>query len=63
MARLFGIIGNRADLMARVFAAEGASLTTKAKGVPLGWGLGFYQGGEVLILLELQQPASPGQVT
>jgi predicted glutamine amidotransferase len=49
MARLFGIIGNRADLMARVFAVEGASLRTKAKGVPLGWGLGFYQGGEVLI--------------
>lgn len=49
MARLFGIIGNRADLMARVFAVEGASLKTKAKGVPLGWGLGFYQGGEVLI--------------
>jgi glutamine amidotransferase len=24
-------------------------LKTKAKGVPLGWGLGFYQGGEVLI--------------
>jgi predicted glutamine amidotransferase len=35
--------------MARVFAVEGASLRTKAKGVPLGWGLGFYQGGEVLI--------------
>src|SRR5271154_3068423 len=49
MARLFGIIGNRADLMARGFAVEGASLTTKAKGAPLGWGLGFYQGGEVLI--------------
>jgi glutamine amidotransferase len=49
MARLFGIIGNRADLMARVFSLEGASLKTKAKGVPLGWGLGFYQGGEVLI--------------
>jgi predicted glutamine amidotransferase len=49
MARLFGIIGNRADLMARVFAVEGATLKTKAKGVPLGWGLGFYQGGEVLI--------------
>jgi len=49
MARLFGIIGNRADLMARVFAVEGASLKTKAKGVPLGWGLGFYQGGEVLM--------------
>ncbi len=49
MARLFGIIGNRADLMARVFSLEGASLKTKAMGVPLGWGLGFYQGGEVLI--------------
>src|SRR5580692_8299110 len=49
MARLFGIIGNRADLMARVFAVEGATLRTKAKGVPLGWGLGFYQGGEVLM--------------
>src|SRR5580693_1527417 len=49
MARLFGIIGNRADLMSRVFAVEGALLRTKAKGVPLGWGLGFYQGGEVLI--------------
>jgi glutamine amidotransferase len=49
MARLFGLIGNRADLMARVFAVEGATLKTKAKGAPLGWGLGFYQGGEVLI--------------
>jgi len=49
MARLFGIIGNRADLMSRVVSLEGASLKTKAKGVPLGWGLGFYQGGEVLI--------------
>jgi glutamine amidotransferase len=49
MARLFGIIGNRADLMSRVFSVEGASLKTKAAGVPLGWGLGFYQGGEVLI--------------
>src|ERR1700690_730827 len=49
MARLFGIIGNRADLMSRVVSLEGASLKTKAQGVPLGWGLGFYQGGEVLI--------------
>jgi glutamine amidotransferase len=49
MARLFGIIGNRADLITRVLAFEGAALRTKAKGATLGWGLGFYQGGEVLL--------------
>jgi glutamine amidotransferase len=49
MARLFGIIGNRPDLAARVLAFEAESLRARAKGAPLGWGLGFYQGGEVLI--------------
>jgi glutamine amidotransferase len=54
MARLFGLIGNRADLGGRVLAVESASLrvdTTKLPGGPrpLGWGLGFYQGGEVLM--------------
>jgi glutamine amidotransferase len=49
MARLFGIIGNRPDLAARVLAFEAESLKARAKGAPLGWGLGFYQGGEVLI--------------
>jgi len=49
MARLFGIIGNRPDLTARVLAFEEAALRARAKGVPLGWGLGFYQGGEVLM--------------
>src|SRR5579864_8627433 len=49
MARLFGIIGNRPDLAARVLAFETEALRARSKGAPLGWGLGFYQGGEVLM--------------
>jgi glutamine amidotransferase len=50
MARLFGIIGNRPDLAARVLAFEAEPLRARSKnGAPLGWGLGFYQGGEVLM--------------
>jgi glutamine amidotransferase len=32
-----------------VFELEQRALTVRAKGVTLGWGLGFYQGGEVLL--------------
>ena len=57
MARLIGLIGNRADLAARVLASESEALQVTAhqsgKGaassVALGWGIGFYQGGEVLM--------------
>src|SRR5580692_11878096 len=49
MARLFGVIGNRPDLTARVMAFEGDALRARSNGGPLGWGLGFYQGGEVLM--------------
>src|SRR5688572_851390 len=49
MARLFGLIGNRADLGGRVLAHESGALRVDARGGPLGWGLGFYQGGEVLM--------------
>ena len=49
MARLFGLIGNRADLAARVLAFEADALRVQSKGTPLGWGVGFYQGGEVLM--------------
>src|SRR5579859_6454509 len=49
MARLFGIIGNRPDLAARVLAFEADALRARSTGAPLGWGLGFYQGGEVLM--------------
>jgi len=50
MARLFGLIGNRADLGGRVLTHEADALRARAHGGPvLGWGLGFYQGGEVLM--------------
>ncbi len=49
MARLFGLIGNRADLGGRVLAFESQALRVHARGTTLGWGLGFYQGGEVLM--------------
>jgi glutamine amidotransferase len=49
MARLFGLIGNRADLASRVFASEKDALAVHSRGGQLGWGIGFYQGGEVLM--------------
>jgi glutamine amidotransferase len=49
MARLFGMIGNRPDLGSRALAFESEPLRARSKGSPLGWGLGFYQGGEVLM--------------
>lgn len=49
MARLFGLIGNRSDLAGRVLAHEADALRVRAGGTPLGWGVGFYQGGEVLM--------------
>ncbi|HEX9296529.1 MAG TPA: class II glutamine amidotransferase, partial [Polyangiaceae bacterium] len=49
MARLFGFVGNRADLGARVLELESKALKVLAKGTTLGWGLGFYQAGEVLL--------------
>jgi glutamine amidotransferase len=49
MARLFGMIGNRPDLAARVLAFEAEALRARTKSAPLGWGIGFYQGGEVLM--------------
>jgi predicted glutamine amidotransferase len=49
MARLFGIIGNRLDLAARFLASEADALRARSSEAPLGWGLGFYQGGEVLM--------------
>ena len=49
MARLFALLGNRADLAGRVLAAEADALRVRSRGTPLGWGMGFYQGGEVLM--------------
>ncbi len=50
MARLFGLIGNRADLAGRVLGFEADALRVRTRpGSQLGWGIGFYQGGEVLM--------------
>ena len=46
MARLFGLIGNRSDLAGRVLAHESDALIARSGGAQLGWGMGFYQGGE-----------------
>ncbi|HEX2673841.1 MAG TPA: class II glutamine amidotransferase, partial [Polyangiaceae bacterium] len=47
---MFGFIGNRPDLGARVLEANAALLRARrTAGDPLGWGLGFYQSGEVLL--------------
>src|SRR5262245_14732177 len=48
MARLVGIIGNRPDLCARVMEIEGRALSVRKK-PGAGWGVGFYQGGEILL--------------
>jgi glutamine amidotransferase len=50
MARMFGFIGNRSDLGARVLTSNAELLRVRRKpGEPLGWGLGFYQAGEILL--------------
>ncbi len=51
MARMFGFIGNRADLGARVLAlhADVLKIPVLAADGPMGWGMGFYQAGEVLL--------------
>ncbi len=50
MARMFGFIGNRADLGARVLELHTAALNVRSEeGQTLGWGIGFYQAGEVLL--------------
>jgi predicted glutamine amidotransferase len=50
MARMFGFIGNRADLGSRVLALQGEVLkVASSPSAPMGWGIGFYQAGEVLL--------------
>ncbi len=50
MVRMFGFIGNRPDLGAHVLESNASVLKVRrTDGEPLGWGLGFYQAGEVLL--------------
>lgn len=47
---MFGFIGNRSDLGARVLGSNAELLRVRRKaGEPLGWGIGFYQAGEILL--------------
>lgn len=51
MARLFAFLANRPDLGAKVLEAEASTInpSPSAGAGPMGWGVGFYQGGEVLL--------------
>jgi glutamine amidotransferase len=50
MARLVGFIGNRPDIGTRVLHLESRHLVVRRKpGIVPGWGVGFYQGGEILL--------------
>jgi glutamine amidotransferase len=47
---MFGFIGNRADLGSRVLALHADVLKVPSTpSAPMGWGIGFYQAGEVLL--------------
>ncbi len=48
MGILIGYMANRADRLADALHQEREALVLAAEGSPSGWGLGFYQGGEVL---------------
>ncbi len=47
--RMFGFVGNRADLAGNVLAATPELLTVERNNEPVGWGVGFYQAAEVLL--------------
>ena len=50
MARHVGFIGNRPDLGPRAVELESHALRVRrAQDVSAGWGIGFYQGGEILL--------------
>lgn len=50
MARLIGFLGNRPDLGARALALDSAAFDVqRPSDGSLSWGLGFYQGGEILL--------------
>ncbi len=48
-ACLVGYLSNRRDRLQATLEREGAVLGPKVTSGPLGWGLGFYQNGEVLL--------------
>lgn len=67
MARLFGFIGNQSELGPKLLGAYAADLCVKFESPQaLGWGVGFYQFGEVLLRrrhLEHTLELDPGVMT
>jgi glutamine amidotransferase len=60
MIRLFAYVGNEPERIKCALYPARAALVTDIGANPDGWGLGFFQGGEVL--LHKQPKAQPGQV-
>ena len=48
MGRLIGYVANRSDRLAAALHQERKAVTPPPATTPTGWGLGFYQNGEVL---------------
>jgi predicted glutamine amidotransferase len=48
MGRLFGYMANRADRLHDALYQEREVIAPSTSAQPSGWGIGFYQGGEVL---------------
>jgi len=48
MAPLIGYMANRADRLGAALYQERAVVTPHTNGTPTGWGIGFYQGDEIL---------------
>lgn len=57
MGRLFGYMANRADRLGDALYQEREVIAPSASITPAGWGIGFYQGGEVL---HKKRPLSEG---
>lgn len=67
MARLFGFIGNRPELGPKVLERYANDLRVELEpGESLGWGVGFYQSGEVLLRrrhLDHRRDVDPQEIT
>jgi predicted glutamine amidotransferase len=49
MARLFAYLANRPDVGSKVIESASSIIDHSSAREPMGWGAGFYQGGEVLL--------------
>ena len=56
MARLIGYIGSQAERLTCVLRRHRAALAREEEASD-GWGVGFYQGEEILLLVQADTPA------